>query len=712
MSRGNSVPQIVRFGVFEVDLQRRELRRAGLKIKLRDQSFLVLSALLEKPGELVTRDELRKKLWPADTFVDFDHSLNAAMKRLRDALGDDPENPRFIETVPRRGYRFLGPVDARWSRLREGTVSPSVRAKSLIFRFPMPAVTLLLAILVIFALGAMRHISATRAAVRKLPLRTMHLTTYPGAESESAFSSDGEQVAFVWEQANNKSDLYVKRLGVDPPLRLTRTEGAVCCAAWTSDDRYIAFERCSYPNEGIFLVPSLGGQERRLRDGGGCNGLSWSPKEQLLVFSQKGSPGTPWALSLMSPDDLQPRQLTFPTGEVIGDTSPSFSPDGKTVAFMRIVGEGTPDVYTIPVTGGPARQLTFDKRMVCGIAWSADGKNLIFSSRRDGSQSLWVVPSEGGEPRRLPLGGAEASSPAISRRGNRFSYTQGESHPNLWKIEISNSEAGQHGTATPFLSSATYNNAPQFSPDGKKLVFASLRSGGMELWVCPVTDCSQPQQLTSLKSSSGTPRWSHDGRRISFESRPAGHSQIFIVDAEGGRPFPVTDGTAEDKVSSWSWDGKFVYFSSNRSGALEIWKIPVAGGSPAQVTHHGGFNAFESSDGNFLYYVKEGSAGIWRMPATGGDEVLILPQFLSEQWGAWSLVDKGIYYVDGTGPRPAIEFLAFASRHVSRVAEIESLPPPWDPGFTVSPDGKQIVFSQIDRSSVDLMLVENFADVL
>src|SRR5882672_1952661 len=107
----NSVPSIVRFGTFELNLQTGELRKRGQKIKLQEQPLQVLAALLERPGEMVTREELRSKLWPADTFVDFDHSLNAAIKRLRDALGESAEKPIFVETVARRGYRFIAPVN-------------------------------------------------------------------------------------------------------------------------------------------------------------------------------------------------------------------------------------------------------------------------------------------------------------------------------------------------------------------------------------------------------------------------------------------------------------------------------------------------------------------------------------------------------------------------------------------------------------------------
>jgi Tol biopolymer transport system component/DNA-binding winged helix-turn-helix (wHTH) protein len=706
MSGETPIRQIRRFGIFEVDLRRRELLRNGLQIKLRDQSFLLLAALLEQPGELVTREELRSKLWPDGTFVDFDHSLNAAIKRLRDALGDDPETPRFIETVPKRGYRFLAPVDdSSMSQIKTSGRLSMVATVAWLFRFRVLAGVVFL---LVATLGAILYGSRSRKQLARLPIKIVPLTTYRGAESGSAFSGDGEQVAFVWDgDALGRTDIYVKRIGIDPPLKLTRSDGLVCCAAWTSDSRYVGFERCSGENQGIYLVPSLGGPERKLENTPGCNGISWSPNEQVLAFSGKKSPDGPWALFLMSLDDRQPHQVTFPATDLIGDQEPVFSPDGKFIAFIRIVGESTPDIYIVPVSGGPVRRLTYDKAYLEGITWTSDGQKLVFSSHREGSASLWVIAVRGGEPKRLPLGGSVASQPAISRQGNRLSYTQGYVHPNLWEIQISGIAAMRHSEAKPFLSSATYNNAPQFSPDGKNLAFASLRSGDMEVWVCEIAACSEPRQLTSLRSLSGTPRWSPDSKQISFESRPHGHSQIFVVSAGGGKPLPITDGTAEDKVSSWSPDGSFIYFASNRSGGSQIWKISASGGQPSQVTRKGGFASSASSDGQFLYYVKDNENGIWRMPTTGGDEIEVIPQFPAEHWGDFALVDKGIYYVDEVG-HPTIKFLNFVHHKVTKIAEVESLPPPGDPGFTVSPDEKQIVFSQIDRSAVDLMLVENF----
>ncbi len=131
MSESAQNPHILRFGVFEVDLQAGELRKSGVKIKLQDQPFQILVLLLERPGQVLTREELRQKLWSADTFVEFDHSLNSAVKRLRQALGDDSDNPRFIETLPRRGYRLIVPVPGTRPCLGSARrTSPSSQARS------------------------------------------------------------------------------------------------------------------------------------------------------------------------------------------------------------------------------------------------------------------------------------------------------------------------------------------------------------------------------------------------------------------------------------------------------------------------------------------------------------------------------------------------------------------------------------------------------
>src|SRR6266852_4931908 len=129
MAPETQAPTILRFGVFEVDLRAGEVRKQGVRIKLQEQPFQVLTQLLKRPGEVVTREELRAQLWPSDTFVDFDNGLNTSINKLREALGDSADSPRFIETLPRRGYRFIAPVTSVDGKGKAASVAPRRRWK-------------------------------------------------------------------------------------------------------------------------------------------------------------------------------------------------------------------------------------------------------------------------------------------------------------------------------------------------------------------------------------------------------------------------------------------------------------------------------------------------------------------------------------------------------------------------------------------------------
>src|SRR5262244_3901234 len=187
MAHAVPTSRVVRFGVFEVDLNKGELRKSGLKLRLKGQPFQVLSILLERPGEVVSREEFQQRLWTNDdTFVDFEHGLNAVVNRLREVLGDSPENPRFIETVPRRGYRWMLPVDGMGDR----SIPATTRHR---WRWLPLAVALLLGI----GLSAVVLRLVPSSPKSSAPaLASVPLTARPGYETDPSFSPDGNQVAF------------------------------------------------------------------------------------------------------------------------------------------------------------------------------------------------------------------------------------------------------------------------------------------------------------------------------------------------------------------------------------------------------------------------------------------------------------------------------------------------------------------------------------
>lgn len=577
---------------------------------------------------------------------------------------------------------------------------------------------LALAILLAAGAGIIFWLSSWTGQHRAPPLdataRIIPFTTF-GAADHPAFSPDGNQIAFTWDGGSGDNlDIYVKLIGAGAPLRLTTDPAEDLSPAWSPDGRYIAFLRRSAIENGIFFVPALGGPERKLgKTEPSRSRLAWSVDGKFLAIVDRSSPQEGYGIFLLSVEDGEKQRLTSPP-KSSDDNYPAFSPDGKTLAFIRSGGLTFDDIYLIPIHGGQLRRLTADDRRIYSMAWTANGREIVFSSNRGGSVSLWRVAASGGTPEWVAATGQNAYSPAISRQGNRLAYNVSFLDTNIWRMERSSATdqaaAGRKNSPTKFISSTRKDDSPQFSPNGKKIVFDSDRSGSEEIWVCD-SDGSHPVQLTFFDGpAAGTPRWSPDGQQIVFDAHPAGNADIYVISAEGGKPRRLTLGPFHNVMPSWSRDGRWIYYCSNRSGAFQTWKVPAAGGQAMQVTKQGGFEAFESPDGKLLYYTKgRGAGGIWRMPVEGGEEMQV-PELLNAGYCRyWAVLDDGIYFVSQeASSRPAIKFFSFATHRVTPIGVLEREPLQGPPGLTVSPDGRWVLYVQVDQSISDIMLVENF----
>ena len=538
-------------------------------------------------------------------------------------------------------------------------------------------------------------------------------TSFPGVEAEPSFSPDGNQIAFAWNGGSGDNyDIYVKLLDTGTPLRLTSNADADRFPAWSPDGRSIAFLRLSENENSIVLIPALGGPERVLHSATSVEfpavgyGLSWSPDGKFLAFPGRESQREPSSIYSLSIESLERRKLTSPHAGTLGDVSPAISPDGNTLAFIRWHSTVAGEIHLAPVAGGEPKRLTFDNRGINAFAWTGDGREIIFSSNRGGTHSLWRIPTSGGPPERLAAGGENPSSPAIARQGQRLAYAQWLTDTNIWRIEAPRA-TGRSRPPTKFISSTRRDDSPQFSPDGKRIAFASTRSGDYEVWMCDA-DGSNLVQLTSFGGPHvGSPRWSSDGRQIAFAHLTEGHQDIYVVGTGGGQPRRLTVEPSDEVRPSWSRDGRFIYFASNRSGDWQVWKAPVAGGPAVQVTKQGGREAFESPDGKFVYYSKGADIfGLWRVPVEGGEEGKLLDHVTQ---GFWAVLEQGIYFINlQVRPHPAIEFFNFATGRTTQIATVDKALLWAGPGLAVSPDGRWILYVQVDQVESDIMLVEHF----
>jgi Tol biopolymer transport system component len=532
--------------------------------------------------------------------------------------------------------------------------------------------------------------------------------TNVGEKYTPSLSPDSQHLAFVWNGGTGPHfNLYVKVVGTEESLRLTNQESLDFNPVWSPDGRYIAFCRILKGATGIYVISALGGAERRVRntlwddrefdEAFGFGRLSWSPDGKVLAYSDRASPSEAASIFLLTLDSLEVRRLTSPVRSR-GDFNPEFSPDGQTLAFARD-SQGVQSIYAILVSGGEEQRLTSDTTQKLGLAWTPDGREIVFAD----SSWLWKKSLRGGEPERLQFG-QDGFQPSI--RANRLVYVQRKWNKNIWRRNLNSLVSA--GPPEEFISSTRGESGPQFSPDGSKIAFESTRTGVYEVWLCR-SDGTSLTQLTHFNASvTGTPRWSPDGQKIVFDSRPAGNADIFVIDSQGGPPRTLASEPSNEVVQSWSRDGRWIYFASDRTGSWEVWKMPSTGGSAVRVTRHGGFAAFESPDGRFLYYAKGLTVpGLWRIPIGGGEEVELISSLEAGYWGYWTVAKDGIYFLDVT-TKPGIAFFDNTTHHITRMFDLENKAARQNPGLAVSPDNRTILYTQLDASYSDIILAENF----
>ncbi len=719
----HKINHLYEFGPFRLDATERLLLRDGATVALTPKAFDLLFVLVERRGRLLEKDELLKLVWP-DTFVE-EANLSYNISLIRKALGDGENGHKFIETVPKRGYRFVAGVQESGAEQPESTdasahkTEEEKRKESLTSQVKRHKKSALLALAVsVSAFGGLSfglYKFSTRSESKSSgPLPTIiPVTSFQGSEAQPSFSPDGRQIAFVWggEQGNNQ-DIYVKLVDAGAPLRLTTNPGLDLNPVWVPDGRYIVFTR-EGEGSGIYLVPALGGAERKLAEYFPQRlpfqlSLSYSPDGRYLAVADKTAAADPLSIFLLTVETGARQHLTFPPAGSFGDLCPAFSPDSKSLAFARSPAVGTKDIYVVPSAGGEPRRLTFDNKNTVGLSWTPDGREIVFSSGRGGGFHLWRVPLAGGAPTRVEVYAQNLMQPTVSRQGNRLAWTQRFNDTNIWRVEVP-SPPGRSTTPVKLIASSIDDGNPQYSPDGQRIVFASERSGNSEIWVCD-REGGNPIQLTNLGAlTTGTPRWSPDARQIAFDAMLEGNRDIYVISADGGNPARITTEAAEDMCPSWARDGRWIYFGSTRSGRSQIWKMPATGGAAVQVTRQGGFEGFESPDGKYFYYAKARQApGLWRIPVSGGEETLVLNHHSAGYWRYWAVMEQGIYFATAASGRPRIEFFSFATSKVTPVATIDKAIDSNIWGLTVSPDSRWILYTQLDQGGSDIMLMENF----
>ena len=428
--------QRIAFDNFEADMRSGELRKNGSRIRLQAQPFELLALLLRNSGEVVSRDEICRELWPGNTFVDFEHSLAAAVNKIRDALGDSAENPKYIETLPKRGYRFIGKIKAE-----APAVMPSPESKESAELAPIPIPTTSVkphrsrtvglgsVALITIALAAVAVTIAVtiRLANRPLesgnpePLTAVPFTSFPGLQTAPSFSPDGSRISFAWDSGATHSggkpayDLYVKGMGSETVLRLTNHPSEWISSTWSPDGTQIAFHRLAGADNGIYVIPALGGPERKLHTTQTpydvAAPLSWSPDGKWIAYAdiENGQPGD--RMFLLNVDTLESHEFPHdPSCNHEGDLT--FAHSGSQLGLLCVHSLTSFEYFVTDIEGKSKRSLTTVRDFPSGLAWSGDDTYLILSRMMELGSELHRLRVSDGTIRKIALT-AGGISPAI-----------------------------------------------------------------------------------------------------------------------------------------------------------------------------------------------------------------------------------------------------------------------------------------------------------
>jgi Tol biopolymer transport system component len=659
-----------------------------------------------------------------------DPIVRVEARRLRSKLQEYYETEGLRDTIlitmPKGGYRPV--IESRVVELPEApglptTVDPAAELNPGLSQIAPSArpshkpllIALIVVNAVLFAVAAVWLVRQRRADSRAS--RIAPLTSYVGQEFDPALSPDGRHLAFVWDGDGSNYDIYIKSLPSGDAVRITTDPAHDLHPAWSPDGRDLAFLRVTPAGTQILIVPSTGGPEHVLGELHdpvsvwmadatqivGSLGPAWSPDGESLVVDDGGALYL-WPLALGAR-----RQLTQPASGS-NDFYPAISPDGRSVAFVRQTSHSTADLYLAklndPISTAP-RRLTNDKTDIRGIAWAPDGRSIVFSSERQGSNALWQVftaenGSDAGRIEAIATNSTQAADPSLSRGSDLLAYTELTQNTNIWRVPVA--DASHSGNAIRLIASSRRNNSAQYSPDGQQIAFISDRSGSWELWACKA-DGSAPHQLTNFHGPLlGTPHWSPDSRWIAFDARPGDHSAIFVIAGNGGEAKQLSRNSFEERMPNWSADGKYIYFSSTRSGAVRLWKMTSNGDNPVQITDRAAYDSFEADSGRTVYFRSDG-AGLWSVPANGGIATAVAALAEIEPSRYLAVTSHALYFVDREDAPRHIKAYNFATHRVTSVGQIDRTLVSGTPSLSVSSDERFIIYAEQDESGSDIFAI-------
>lgn len=728
------------FGPFRLDTAEHVLLRRGHPVPLTPKVFDVLCVLVQNNGHLVEKEELLKEVWP-DSFVE-ESNLNHSISILRKALSEGSSGHRYIETVPKRGYRFAAEVRQSWQEGAEFVVQERNRSiisikqeeeseltqtdmdsgrKSMAIPSAKPLVVYV-AVGALAVLSALSYLILRPTLTGREPAATVtpihKQVTFTGKAGSPAISPDGKSIAYVSRQSEKEVSVMVQDLAGGQPLVVCDAQECVRLR-WSPDGSELMALARYHGRNGVFLVPRLGGTPRLLA-AGVLPPACWSPDgSQVAVPMRK-------KISFLKKFTGEEKSISLEGSfQWIWDTD--WSPSGNVILFVAREGQARFGIWTIKTDGSQQHKVLEDTAEIPSARWSSQGDAIYYLRRGEQTMGVWKirVPSRSEKQRPTPsavMTGLEADgSFALSADGNRLVYARNPSLSNLWLASVTGSGKDSRIKTKQLTKGTSLIERPSVSPDGKWIAFNIGHHPTANLYGMPIEGGS-PKQLTFLNSYNVGPVWSPNGKRIAFASTQDGKPSVWIVSADGGTPRRLSMNEISDTFHLvWS-PGSNILYQRPGNRNYSILNPETRAERPLVKNDAVGWMFFPiySPDAERIAVVwnRGHDGGIWAISVSDSSETLVCKPEPYPFLIGWSADGKWIYAFDGTraasrGPSTAIGETMTGTRIMmipssgGEARILVTLPFEEIGSMSMTPDGKHFVCT-VYESRTDVWMVERF----
>ena len=678
-----------RFGLFEADAESGELRKSGVRLRLQAQPFRLLICLLERPGEVVSREEIQQRLWGTDTIVDFDHSLGTAINKLREALGDSAENPRFIETLARRGYRFIAPVSAsgvlaeeRFGRVLQAEAEShdsSAPAAARRGRPRLRAAGMVLAAMVLvgcsFIAGLeMRPARTGPPLIRQVTFSGRVSPGDPMFESFPGTATDGSRIYFP--EIENGRALLAQALiadGETSTLPLPEELAAPSLGDISPDGSRLLLRNhlATAAEQALWIVSTIGGTARQV-PGIVAHDATWMPDGQRILYASGDG------LYIARDNGTESRKLATLPGRAFWLR---WSPDGTELRLTLLNSEThTTALWQVNSDGSRAHRLLDDwngsPAAECCGSWTDDGRYYVFQSARTGSNNIWAIPEhsglfgEAGKPIPITNGPLDYRAPITGRGGRRTFFVGLNTEAELLRYDRSGS------LFVPYGSWLSVARRVEFSHNGDWVAW--IRQDDDSLWRSR-SDGSGRLQLTGRPMQVFMMHWSPDARRLVLMARQPGKPwKLYTMDADGGHLEEVLEEERSEADPDWSPDGKMVVFGrlpdlmAEASQPKAIYLVDLATKATTKLPGSDGlFSPRWSANGKYISALSIDQRKLLLYDVAAQTWRLVAEQNIADP--SWSHDDSAIYFHDFAQADQPIYRVMIRTGKVERVADLHDL---------------------------------------